>query len=185
MAALEVAGVTLGLREGLIVLIALVAAYMIFVLLRMAGLLRRRPVAVVNTPPAVAVVPAEPPPPEPPELAPEPAPPLAEAQVSGWKYAPPDADPLPVTEPPRQGLELELAQLRNEVDMLRGELAALRNDMHQELAQMRATQTVSPIYGDAMQLALAGYDPGVIAERCGIARAEAELVAALAKRQEM
>jgi hypothetical protein len=46
---------------------------------------------------------------------------------------------------------------------------------------MRASQTVSPIYGDAMQMAAAGYDPAMIAERCGIARAEAELVVALAK----
>ena len=42
---------------------------------------------------------------------------------------------------------------------------------------------MSPIYGDAMQLAVAGYDPALIAERCGIARAEAELVVALAKSQ--
>jgi hypothetical protein len=56
--------------------------------------------------------------------------------------------------------------------------------MHQELAHLRAGQTVSPIYGDAMQMAVSGYDPAAIAERCGIARAEAELVVALAKSQE-
>lgn len=185
MAALEVAGVSLGLREGLIVLIVLVAAYMLFVLLRMAGLLRRRPVVIpvaVSQPVQEMTPPAENTP-EPPSVAVEAAP--ANEPVSAWKYAPPDADPLPVTEASRPGLDPEVVQLRNEVDMLRSELAALRNDMHQELAQMRATQTVSPIYGDAMQMALAGYDPGAIAERCGIARAEAELVAALAKRQEM
>ena len=53
-----------------------------------------------------------------------------------------------------------------------------------DLAHMRAGQTVSPIYGDAMQMAVSGYDPAAIAERCGIARAEAELVVALAKSQE-
>ena len=37
---------------------------------------------------------------------------------------------------------------------------------------MRATQSVSPIYGDAMQMAASGYEPAMIAERCGIARAE-------------
>jgi hypothetical protein len=67
---------------------------------------------------------------------------------------------------------------------MRGELAALRTDMQQEMAHLRATQSVSPIYGDAMQLAHAGYDPAAIAERCGIARAEAELVVALTKSQE-
>jgi hypothetical protein len=35
-----------------------------------------------------------------------------------------------------------------------------------------------------MQLAVSGYDPAAIAERCGIARAEADLVVALAKSQE-
>jgi hypothetical protein len=34
-----------------------------------------------------------------------------------------------------------------------------------------------------MQMAISGYDPAMIAERCGIARAEAELVVALAKSQ--
>jgi hypothetical protein len=56
--------------------------------------------------------------------------------------------------------------------------------MLREFAHLQAAQAVSPIYGDAMQMAVAGYDPTVIAERCGIARAEAELVVALAKSQE-
>lgn len=73
--------------------------------------------------------------------------------------------------------------MRDEVDAIRGELAALREDMQHELAHLRAAQSMSPIYGDAMQLAVAGYDPALIAERCGIARAEAELVVALAKSQ--
>ena len=83
----------------------------------------------------------------------------------------------------RQTLAQEVAQLRDEVDAIRGELAALREDMQHELAHLRAAQSMSPIYGDAMQLAVAGYDPALIAERCGIARAEAELVVALAKSQ--
>lgn len=81
-------------------------------------------------------------------------------------------------------LEREIEALRNEVDAIRGELAALRNDLQQEMAHVRATQSVSPIYGDAMQMAVAGYDALMISERCGIARAEAELVVALARSQE-
>lgn len=77
-----------------------------------------------------------------------------------------------------------MAQLRDEVDAIRGELAALREDMLQELAHFEASQSASPLYGDAMQMAAAGYDAAIIAERCGIARAEAELVVALAKSQE-
>jgi hypothetical protein len=89
----------------------------------------------------------------------------------------------PVEEALYRALEQEVLQLRDEVDSIRGELAALREDMLHDLAHMRAAQTVSPIYGDAMQMAAAGYDAVMIAERCGIARAEAELVIALANSQ--
>jgi hypothetical protein len=162
MSALELGSMTLGLREGVIVLIVLVAVYMLFVLLRMRRL-RNRPVAVTEQPA-----------------------PLSEAQVasaeSDEKWA--QASEGMAGDALRSGLEQEIDQLRDEVDAMRGELAALRNDMLQELAHLRASQTVSPIYGDAMQMAAAGYDPAAIAERCGIARAEAELVVALAKSQE-
>lgn len=168
MPALELGGMTLGLREGVIGLIALVAAYMLFVLLRML-FLRNRPAPSEKPLPAASID-------ESPE---KPAEGLAEADEN-WAQASAGlaGDAL------RSGLEQELAQMRDEVDAIRGELAALRQDMHQELAHLRASQTVSPIYGDAMQMAVSGYDPAAIAERCGIARAEAELVVALAKSQE-
>ncbi|UCV23342.1 DUF2802 domain-containing protein [Ferribacterium limneticum] len=168
MPALELGGMTLGLREGVIGLIALVAAYMLFVLLRML-LLRNRPAASEKTVSVESIA-------ESPET---PAKGLAEADEN-WAQASEGlaGDAL------RSGLEQELAQMRDEVDAIRGELAALRDDMQHELAHLRAGQTVSPIYGDAMQMAVSGYDPAAIAERCGIARAEAELVVALAKSQE-
>jgi len=162
--ALELGGMTLGLREGVIVLIALVAAYMLFVLLRMLLLRNRSAVSEKRVPLAPSKASAQ-------------APTEADenwAQTSEGLAG----DTL------RNGLEQELAQMRDEVDAIRGELAALRDDMHQELSYLRAGQTVSPIYGDAMQMAVSGYDPAAIAERCGIARAEAELVVALAKSQE-
>lgn len=167
---------TLGMREGLIALIVLVAIYMLFVLLRMRHLRGRSSTPQAMPTPAIekAVEPAD-------------SHPL---QESSDEALPPQLSELPV-EPLRMAedvlrsaLEQELAQLRDEVDAIRGELAALRGDMHQELASLRASQTVSPIYGDAMQLAVSGYDAAAIAERCGIARAEADLVVALAKSQE-
>jgi hypothetical protein len=124
----------------------------------------------------VSVPVIEKPPPPPPIPEPEPAP---EPEASNaWERA---AAAVPEEERLYRSLENEVFQLRDEVDAVRGELAALRSDMLHELAHMRASQTVSPIYGDAMQMAAAGYDPAMIAERCGIARAEAELVVALAK----
>lgn len=177
MPTLELAGVTLGMREGLIALIVLVAIYMLFVLLRMRHL-RGRPLLPPQAAP-VAVI----------DEVKEPRDDIA-AQVSLDEVASPQDAALPMEptreedEEARSSLEQELAQLRDEVDAIRGELAALRGDMHQELASLRASQTVSPIYGDAMQLAVSGYDAAAIAERCGIARAEADLVVALAKSQE-
>lgn len=170
MPALELGGITLGVREGVIALIALVAIYMLFVLLRMRHL-RNRPLEI---PPSLAPV-----------LSAEDAAESAPAEPDGsdaanWETAPPGLAENVL----RSALEQEVSQLRDEVDAIRGELAALRGDMLQELAHLRASQTVSPIYGDAMQMAVSGYDPAAIAERCGIARAEAELVVALAKSQE-
>lgn len=168
----EFGSITLGMREGVFALITLVAVYMLFVVVRMRRLSRPVEAPVVSEP------------------APAPVPPLQEetepeVAPTGDEAAWDDGAPAAMAEGlVQRGLEEELAMLREEVDAMRGELAALRADMHQDLAQMRATQSVSPIYGDAMHLAMAGYDPAMIAERCGIARAEAELVVALAKSQE-
>ncbi|PKO29570.1 MAG: hypothetical protein CVU34_20730 [Betaproteobacteria bacterium HGW-Betaproteobacteria-7] len=175
---MDLGGLTIGMREGVIVLITLVVAYIVIVLWRMLALRRRASVAV---PEVVA------------------PPPVATASVSSETLVPPVAEPVRPAPPAdssdqrpgrsseqfeRQRLEQEVFQLRDEVDTLRGELSALRQDMLREFAHLQAAQAVSPIYGDAMQMAVAGYDPAVIAERCGIARAEAELVVALAKSQE-
>lgn len=172
---LDIAGLTLGLREAVIGLIGLVALYMAFVLLRMRHL-REKARAVTShdtirqEPPVVDRN--------------ESAPPSLRPAVSADPAADWEQTPVGLAEGVlRQGLVQELAQLREEVDAIRGELAALRADMQQEMAHMRAAQTVSPIYGDAMQMALSGYDATLIAERCGIARGEAELVRALARSQ--
>lgn len=166
---------SLGLREGLIGLIVLVAVYILFVLLRMFHL-RRGPASPSAAKPAGGGAIGG----EAEAAAPPPSGENDAAAAAVWESAPSGmAEDLL-----RDGLERELAQLRDEVDTMRGELAALRADMHQELASLRASQSVSPIYGDAMQLAVSGYDASAIAERCGIARAEADLVVALAKSQE-
>ncbi|MCK6390529.1 MAG: DUF2802 domain-containing protein [Azonexus sp.] len=167
----EIAGVTLGLREGIFVVVGLVAVYMALVLWRMRRLLGRD-----DAPPPT------------PERTDVPSPridttddePVLEDVDDTPAPVPPVAIDATQDRQPAQWSE-DLVILREEVDMLRSELAALREDMHQELAHLRASQTVSPIYGDAMQMASAGYDAAMIAERCGIARAEAELVVALTK----
>jgi hypothetical protein len=165
----DVAGLSFGLREGVIALIVVVALYMAFVLLRMRHLRQKRATPAEAPKPVAAPAFSEP-------LIPAPVAPPPE---SPRDFPPPSA----ADDPMLRRLNREVVQLREEVDAVRGELAALRADMQSEFSHMRAAQTVSPIYGEAMQMAVAGHDPAVIAERCGIARAEAELVVALAKSQ--
>jgi len=71
----------------------------------------------------------------------------------------------------------ELDSLRNAYTLLRDEMDALRNNV--KLAE--ATQNASPLYSEAMQMAVLGHDALTISERCGISRAEADLVVSLMK----
>lgn len=90
-------------------------------------------------------------------------------------------------------LELELKQLRRELAQQRTEMAALRErlDATEDALQVQkenveaslVRQGVSPEYNEALLYAQRGLDVEVIAERCGITVAEAELVRSLARRQ--
>lgn len=173
----DMAGLSLGWREGLLVLIIFLALYIVMVLLRIRRL-RRQKTMVEPVPQALepvlkalnesAV-----------EFA-EPDRPVPDAREVAWSEAPAHM----AQEAFMRGVENELAQMREELDALRGEFSALREEMRHELAQMRASQSVSPLYSDAMQMAMTGYGADVIAERCGISRAEAELVVSLVKNRE-
>lgn len=165
----DLGGWAIGWREAVIGLIVMVAGYMVFVLLRMRRLARPEPAAstpaVSVTVPEVAVT----------------LPPAEAVSAPAW----PESPQALAQEAFMRGVEGELAQLREELDALRGEVSALRQDWHQEMAGLRATQSASPIYSDAMQMARMGHDAQTIAERCGIARAEAELVVALVNNQNL
>lgn len=160
--------ITIGWREAVIGLIVIVAIYMAVVGLRMRRL-RRRPASAAA--PTMNAGPAEP--------QTEGGEPAAGEGETGWQLAQSHL----AQDAFMRGVEDELGQLRDEVDALRGELAALRDEIRQEVGHMRANQTASPLYTDAMQMAQLGHDAATIAERCGIARAEAELVVALVKSQ--
>ncbi|MCL2656742.1 MAG: DUF2802 domain-containing protein [Betaproteobacteria bacterium] len=69
-----------------------------------------------------------------------------------------------------EALENSLAQQKQDLETLRGELDTLRN-----------ARAVAPQYGEAVALAQRGLDTNAIAERCGISVSEAELVAALSR----
>ena len=171
---LDFVEINLGWREVLLALVFFIAAYMLFELLRLRWLRRRRegqkPVMTSVMEPVLAA--------EDSEFEPE-------SQLS----APRDsvlsqASVRQAQESFMRGVEYEMAQMRDEIDSMRGEFAALRAQVVQESAKLRASQVVSPIYNDAMRMAVAGHDAGLIAERCGISRAEADLVVALVNNPE-
>lgn len=167
-AGLEIAGWHVGLREAVLLLIVLLAFYIGRVLWRMRH---------IAAPPERTA-----------QQASAPAPTAALSAMAEETAQPVRVEALNLVAGVASGPELahmerEISLLREEVDILRSELAALRNDMQHDLAQVRVAQNVSPLYGDAMQMAVAGHSAEMIAERCGIARAEAELVVALTQSQ--
>ncbi|MER2546512.1 MAG: DUF2802 domain-containing protein [Candidatus Accumulibacter phosphatis] len=190
---------SLGWREGLIAVIVLLVAYIIVLYLRMRRL--QRGVAALPPLAAQAAVAAYTAVQEPasvasvavvdPAAAVE-APPSTGASVAPG--SPAHADPQPPefawNEPPAEipgqawidSLQREVYQLRCEVDELRAEVLAAREDFRQQAGQSTGSaQTASPLYNDAMQMAIQGHDATTIAHHCGIARAEADLVVALAR----
>lgn len=190
---------SLGWREGLIAIIALLVLYILVMFLRMRRLQRELRVAGVS--PRVAqsavaayaaaqdpesiptVTPVEP-------VAPE-VPVAAAAAVETTARVAADPPEFPWNEPPPEipgqalidALQREVYQLRCEVDELRGEVLAAREDFRRQLAQTEgaALEASSPVYNGAMQMAVQGHDATTIAHHCGIARAEADLVVALAR----
>lgn len=173
----------LGWREALLGVVALLALY-VFVAYRRLRRLRNAAAA-----PAATTL-AEPIPiPGMPDLIIGPGAAAYAEAAFPWNEPPdpaPDAAPeaVEMNDSRLQAAEAEIGELRNEVAMVRGELAALREEVKLKVERVQAAQHVAPVYGDAMQMAVAGYDAAAIAERCGVARAEAELVVALIRNRE-
>ena len=196
---------SLGWREGLIAVIVLLVAYIILLYLRMRRLQR----GVITSPPlaaqaaqaaaayaavqesasaqgaaAAAVDPvvtvAAPPPSGSASVAAPDAPAGAEPASPEFAWNEPPAGM------PGQAwidsLQREVYQLRCEVDELRTEVLAAREDFRQQSRQSTGSApAAAPLYNDAMQMAIQGHDATTIAHHCGIARAEADLVVALAR----
>ena len=92
----------------------------------------------------------------------------------------------PVTEeagpPPAFGEQLAWKQVTSELEGLRAEVATLRGELaalQEQVEEMKALRRVSPQYADAADLARRGFDARGVAAECGISVAEAELVLAL------
>ncbi|MBL0168017.1 MAG: DUF2802 domain-containing protein [Propionivibrio sp.] len=181
-------------REALIAIIALLVLYLVLAFLRIRRLKHEPEVDDVAVPlaahPALAAYVAEKAPliPDPPSPSNSPtdSPTLPEALAAPseisfpWNEPPPEVPGQQLIE----ALERELAQLRKEVGGLRAEMQLLREAQRRELAHSQVAQNASPLYNDAMQMAMQGIDAASIAQHCGISRAEAELVVALVRNRD-
>lgn len=182
---------TIGLREGILLVVALIAAYVVLMLVRLTRVGRRHS----DAPPEPSAAPVPPtlwepeiasPPPEPPARV---NPPLhfewdEVADVLGDSAR--HASPAPAEDPARPrsgGFGEHLAEhlARSETDL---EVKRLRQEIHElraELEELRAARRVSPQYAEAMELSQRGLTARDVAERLGISLAEAELVHALSR----
>lgn len=181
--------VSLGWRGILMAVVVLLVFYILFTFLSINRLRRGSPPMPELSPGEIrnavqsytAIQEPEPPGLEAPEIpadaAPRPARSRARKPEPAFVQNEPSAenfDPARMTM-----LEQDMAQLRREIGGLRAEMRALREERG-ETGKAR-TRDTSPFYSDAMQLAMQGRDAADISVLCGISRAEAELLVALAK----
>lgn len=190
----------IGLREILMVAVAITAAYLLLSVLRLLQIFRRKkgdlpaPPAERSEPVVAAAAEA----PTEPQVIETPA---VEAAVGELPPAPPPGRrwlprwlrpvigkaaqaELPGAWPGESaasfGDHLFRSTLETELQQLRSEVAVLR----EELKLLKAARRVSPQYNEAMMLAQRGADPQGIAEQCGISVGEAELVLALSRNKQ-
>lgn len=157
----------LGLRDVLLVAVALAVVYFIVMWLRFLQLRRKaRPASEPKAPPMEPIVRRETP----------------RERV----YVEPLAVPVPPKDVshalPRFDEALNQAALESRVSSLTQEVQALRGEMAElqaGLIRLEASRNISPLYGEAVSLAHHGMDAATIAVRCGISIAEAELVTSL------
>ncbi len=211
---------SLGWREGLIAIIALLLLYIIVLFVRMRRLRRDLQATMLlgkgKVAEAADAAAGQPAPTAGPAVAPAPAPaatatvaPSGELQVAvadaallaapvdglpaASAVALPDEPDFAWNEPPPEipgqalidALQRDVYQLRDELDELRSDLLAAREDIRRILAQAaEPVAATAPLYKDAMQLATQGHDAATIARHCAIARAEADLIVALARNRQ-
>lgn len=184
-----------GLRDGLLLLVALAAIYLVVMLLRFAQVSRQRH---IPHEPGPALEGIDAPSPRSSRAEPEldsvpmgssvpaatPAPTFAWEDVKELFGEAPErkAAEVPIAPPPtgfgehladhlaRSDVEMEVQRMRDEMERMRV-----------EMEELRAARRVSPQYAEAMELAQRGHSAQDVADRLGISLAEAELVQALSR----
>ncbi len=181
----------LGWREALIAVVALLVVYILISFLRISRLKNRTVHAQSTAPQAapaavaayVAVQEVDNPPTKPADEAPVASALQEESRERERTFAWNEPPEVSVDTRRIEVLEQEVAQLRREIGGLLAEVQTLRDEQRRELSKVQVAQNASPYYSDAMQLALQGQDAAGISQLCGISRAEADLVVALARNQ--
>ena len=103
---------------------------------------------------------------------------------NSYAYEPPELNLQPSHLSARiDSIEQQMVLIRQSILDLRTSFANFTENTNQELERLRNTQTVSPMYSEAMRLAGVGYNAQEVAQRCGISLSEAELVSSLARSQ--
>jgi len=163
---MDIAG--FALRDIALVLAGLVGIYLVFMVLRLVQVARRKSAAFEDEPEDEAIAPVVG---------------VEDDDDEAPVYSRPTApDKAPAVssfgaELQRSSNEQEVRQLRDEIAQLRQEVATL----HAELNDIKAARNISPQYSDAMALAQRGLTAQDVADRCGISLGEAELVWALSR----
>lgn len=159
----------LGLRDYLLMAVALAGGYVLYSLLR-PGAKPGRPPLHAGSASGTTFAPAPPPGREDMRHASSAVQPVQDIGDGA-------AAPAFSRELERSSADLELRRMRQELDEIRAEMARMTADMR----KLKAARNVSPVYSEAMTLAQQGETPAGIAAQCGISLGEAELVAALAR----
>lgn len=157
-------------RDAILFAVALAAVYLVFMLLRLTQIGRRKPAAAATTAPEPVLGAEE-----------------DEADDDEEDWLPPQVYEKPQVAPaPTQAFDAHLLRsaLEAEIQALKAEAARLAEELarqREEMDHLKAARHISPQYSEAMSLAQSGHEAGSIANRCGISIGEAELVAALAR----
>lgn len=109
-------------------------------------------------------------------------PPLKEAADSppANRQPAPEAEAQDSSEAAQFREQLFRSSVEAELERMRSEVAGLK----ETIAQLKAARRVSPQYNEAMSLAQRGMDKQSIADECGISIGEAELVLALSRNKQ-
>lgn len=109
--------------------------------------------------------------------------PASGKRVKAQTVSEPESMPQPRSQEqfsPPFGEQLYRSGVEADLERLRGEVAELK----ETIAQLKAARRVSPQYNEAMHLAQRGMDEQGIANQCGISIGEAELVLALSRNKQ-